>query len=166
MKRIGVFLDMQNIYLSTKSVFGRGKINLANLRNYFEKRHFREQDHVTFTAFMSYDPENNAQVAFLNAISLVGYRVVAKPIQRLPDGTIKANMDLEIAIEIMGQVNNLDEVVLVSGDGDFKVLVDFISRLGKICTVVGPDKQTSLELIRACHHFVNLQSIPGIMEVD
>jgi uncharacterized LabA/DUF88 family protein len=162
MGRTGVFVDMQNIYLSTKSVFGKGKINFSKLREYFEK----SSANTTFTVFMCYDSDNQGQYSFLNALSLLGFRVIAKPIRKLPDGSVKANMDLEIAVEIMSQADYLDEVVLVSGDGDFKVLVDFICRKGKVVTVVGPDKLTSPELMQACNRFINLQNIPGIMDVD
>ena len=167
MRRVGVFIDAQNIYLTTQAVFGQGKINFAALRDYLNGKGLGGNEAViTASVFTSYDPNSEGQWAFLNALGLLGYRVIAKPIRRLPDGSIKANMDLEMAIEILSQAPHLDEVVLVSGDGDFKVLVDYLCAMGKVVKVIGPDKLTSPELIQAAHQFINLHKIEGILDVD
>ena len=163
MKRIGVFIDVQNVYLTTQAVFGRGKINFSRLRDYFNNG---EGNLVTLNAFTCYDPDNEGQRAFINALGLSGYRVISKPLRRLPDGSIKANMDLEMAIEVLSQADCLDEIVLVTGDGDFKVLIDYLSVKGKVVTVLGPERLTSLELIQACHRFLNLHKIEGIFDIE
>lgn len=162
MKRIGIFIDVQNIYLTTQSLYGRGKINFARLRDYFHE----EGTVVTLSAFTCYDPNNESQRSFLNLLGLLGFRVVSKPLRRLPDGSLKASMDLEIAIEVFGQKDHLDEIVLVTGDGDFKVLVDFLCAMGKRVRVVGPEKYTAPELIQASHEFVNLHRIDGILDLE
>lgn len=162
MRRVGVFIDVQNIYLTTKNVFRQGKINWVTLREFME----REGTVVTFSAFTSYDPENERQRDFINWLALNGYRVVSKPFRVLPDGSVKASMDLEMAVEVLQQASYLDEVVLVTGDGDFVVLVDRLCAMGKIVKVLGPEKLTSPDLIRACHRFMNLHDIPGILDVD
>ena len=162
MKRVGVFVDVQNIYLTTQAVYGNPKINFAKLRNYFQE----QGAIVTLSAFTCYNPDNEGQRAFLNALGLLGYRVISKPIRKLPDGSIKANMDLEMAIETLSQAPYLDEIVLVSGDGDFKALVDYLCDMGKFVRVVGPEKMTSPELIQAAHQFTNLHAIEGILDVE
>lgn len=161
MKRVSVFIDMQNVYLATQTVHGKGKINFTALRDYLQAD---KDSAVTMSIFTCYDPNNDGQRSFLTALGLLGYRVISKPLRKLPDGTIKANMDLEIAVEILRQAPYLDEIVLVSGDGDFNILVDLLCNMGKVVKVIGPDKLTSPELIQAAHHFVNLTSIPGILE--
>ena len=162
MKRIGVFIDVQNVYLTTQAVFGQGRINFARLRDYFEDG----ESVVTLSAFTCYDPNNDAQRSFLNALGLLGYRVISKPIRKLPDGSTKANMDLDMAIEILSQSDHLDEVVLISGDGDFKSLVDFLTSRGRVVHVMGPEKLTSPELIQASHRFSNLHKVDGILDFD
>lgn len=167
MRRTGIFIDAQNIYLTTQAIFGQGKINFAVLRDYLNGKGFNGGDTVvTISVFTCYDPNSEGQRAFLNALGLLGYRVIAKPIRRLPDGTIKANMDLEMAIEILSQAPHLDEVVLITGDGDFKALVDYLCGMGKVVKVIGPDKLTSPELIQAAHQFINLHKIEGILDVE
>ncbi len=163
MRRIGVFLDIQNIYLTTRQVYGEGRINFLKLRKYLCER---SQGVVTLNAFTCYDPEKQDQMAFLNALGLMGYRVISKPLRRLPNGDIKANMDLEMALEVLSQSPYLDEIVLVTGDGDFKALVDYLARNGKVVKVIGPHNLTSPDLIQACHEFENLHQIPGIRDLD
>jgi len=162
MRRIGVFIDVQNVYLCTKSVFQQGKINWAALKESLEE----EDAIVTLSAFTSYDPQNSRQQDFMNWLGLNGYRVICKPLKTLPDGSIKASMDLEMAVEILMQAPSLDEVVLVTGDGDFAVLVDHLCAMGKVVRILGPEKLTSPDLIRACHRFENLHGIEGILYTD
>lgn len=159
--RVGVFVDAQNIYMSVKAAFGDGKINYRALRDFVT----REGTITKVTVFTFYDQNNEGQVGFLNALALMGYRVVTKPLKQLPDGTYKANMDMEMAIEVLSSAPYLDEVLLVTGDGDFVPLVDQLTRMGKIVNVIGPDKYSSPELIRACDTFTHLTQIPGIFAV-
>jgi uncharacterized LabA/DUF88 family protein len=162
MKKVGVFIDVQNIYLTTKANFGDGKINFTRLREFF----LQDRDaKVTFTAFTCYDESNDEQMGFLNALGLLGFRVVAKPIRHIQPGNIvKANMDLDMAIEVLAVAPHLDEIVLVTGDSDFRALVDFLARSGKYVRVVGPDRFSSPELIQAAHEFINLHRIEGIRD--
>ena len=99
--RVGAFIDVQNIYMCVKSVFGHTKINYKVLRDFLT----RDGALVKMVAFTCYDPENRSQVDFMHALALMGYRVVAKPLKRMPDGNIKASMDMEMALEILTSAN-------------------------------------------------------------
>lgn len=156
--RVGAFVDVQNLYMCVKSVFGHAKINYKALRDFLT----RDGALVKMVAFTCYDPENRSQVDFMHALALMGYRIVAKPLKRMPDGNIKASMDMEMALEILTSANYLDELILVTGDGDFAPLLDYLARMGKIIKVIGPDRLTSPDLIRACDQFINLTQIDGI----
>lgn len=156
--RVGVFVDVQNLYMCVKSVFGHAKINYKALRDFLT----RDGALVKMVAFTCYDPENRSQVDFMHALALMGYRIVAKPLKRMPDGNIKASMDMEMALEILTSAPYFDELILVTGDGDFAPLVDYLARMGKIIKVIGPDRLTSPDLIRACDQFINLTQIEGI----
>jgi uncharacterized LabA/DUF88 family protein len=161
MKRVGVFIDIQNVYLTTQALYGHGRINFATLRDFL----LRGTDGiVTMSAFTCFDPESDGQRSFRNALGLMGYRVISKPLRRLPDGTIKANMDMDMAVEILTQAEYLDEVVLVTGDGDFKAIVDALCLKGKVVKIIGPDRLTSPELIQASHQYINLHQIEGILQ--
>jgi len=98
------------------------------------------------------------------AISLMGFRVVAKPIKIAGDN-IKANIDMDMALEILDQAPFLDEVVILSGDSDFVSLIDRLVRLGKKVKVIGPEKYTAEELIQACHEFISISQIPNFLKL-
>lgn len=159
--KVGVFVDVQNLYLCIKSVFNQAKLNYRALRDFLTQNGVI----VKMTAFTCYDPDNRSQLDFIHALAVMGYRVVAKPLKRLPDGTVKASMDMEMAIEIMSSAPYLDEIILVTGDGDFAPLVDQLARMGKVVKVIGPDRLTSPELIRACDAFINITQIDGILDI-
>jgi uncharacterized LabA/DUF88 family protein len=158
-RRVGVFIDVQNIYMCVKQAFGATRVNYKALQDFLRRR---EGAQVKMVAFTCYDPDNSAQMDFLRALAFMGYRVVAKPFKRMPDGNIKASMDIEMALEILSMAPHLDEVVLVTGDGDFAPLVDTLSRMGKVVKVIGPDRFTSQDLIHSCDEFINLSQIEGI----
>jgi len=69
-----------------------------------------------------------------------------------------------MAVEILTQAEYLDEVVLVTGDGDFKAIVDALCLKGKVVKIIGPDRLTSPELIQASHQYINLHQIEGILQ--
>ena len=158
--RRGVFIDAQNIYMCTKVTHPNHYMNYQALVDFLSKRNAVS----TFTVFYCIDPANESQARFVMALALMGYRVVTKPIKRLPDGSIKANMDMEMALEILDQAPFLDEIVIVSGDGDFVSLIDRLVRMGKRVMVIGPDQFCAPELIQACHEFISLSQIPGFLE--
>jgi hypothetical protein len=91
-----------------------------------------------------------------------GILIKCKDIHKYEGGRIKANLDIEIAVDIMLLSENLDVVVLVSGDGDFVRLVEAIQMKGVRCEVIGFGISTSNELIEAADHFTEIGSLPGI----
>ena len=158
--RRGVFIDAQNIFMCTKVTHPNHYMNYQALLEFLSK----DGAISTFTIFYPVDPANESQTKFVMSLALMGYRVVTKPIKKLPNGSIKANMDMEMALEILDQAPFLDEIVIVSGDSDFASLVNRLARMGKRVVVIGPDLFSSHELIQACHEFVSLSQIPSFLE--
>jgi len=152
--KVGLFVDVQNIWKTF------GKINYDVLLKYAS----RNRVLVRASAFMSYDPEDEGQHNFMRALSHLGYRVVSKPIRRMPDGSIKGNTDLEFAIDALTLGKVLEIVVLVTGDGDFVRLVEALGYMGVRVEVIGPDANTALQLIYAADHYTNLSTVKGILE--
>jgi uncharacterized LabA/DUF88 family protein len=88
-----------------------------------------------------------------------GYKVVTKPLKRFADGTIKANVDIEMALDIVEMLDRLDVVVLVSGDGDFQRLVEVVQAKGVRVEVMAVGSSTAGSLRNAADQFTDLQSI-------
>ena len=153
-QRVALFVDVQNIWKTF------GKINYDILLKYVAK----DRILIRAAAFMSYDNNDEGQHNFMRALSHLGYRVVSKQIRRMPDGSIKGNMDLEFAIDALMLGKHLDVVTLATGDGDFVRLVEALGYLGVRVEVIGPDSNTAIQLIYAADNYTNLGSIPGIVD--
>ena len=105
------------------------------------------------------DKTNEKQQGFLLWMRRNGYRVVAKDLVQLPDGSKKANLDVEIAVDMMSLVGSYDTAILVSGDGDLAYAVDAVSYRGARVEVVSLRSMTSDILINVADRYIDLDQI-------
>ncbi len=105
------------------------------------------------------DTMNERQQGFLLWMRRNGYRVVTKDLIQLPDGSKKANLDVEIAVDMMRLANHLDTAILVSGDGDLAYAVDAITYRGVRVEVVSLRSMTSDSLINVADCYIDLDTI-------
>ncbi|APB33003.1 hypothetical protein GlitD10_0689 [Gloeomargarita lithophora Alchichica-D10] len=105
------------------------------------------------------DPTNEKQQGFLLWMRRNGYRVVYKELVQLPDGSKKANLDVEIAVDMLALVGSYDTAILVSGDGDLAYAVDAVSYRGVRVEVVSLRSMTSDNLINVSDRYIDLDSI-------
>ncbi|MBF2056157.1 MAG: NYN domain-containing protein [Cyanobacterium sp. T60_A2020_053] len=105
------------------------------------------------------DRTNEKQQGFLLWMRRNGYRVIAKDLVQLPDGSKKANLDVEIAVDLMALVGSYDTAVLVSGDGDLAYAVDAVSYRGARIEVVSLRSMTSDSLINVADRYIDLDQI-------
>jgi uncharacterized LabA/DUF88 family protein len=112
------------------------------------------------------DRTNEKQQGFLLWMRRNGYRVISKELVQLPDGSKKANLDVEIAVDMMALAGSYDTAVLVSGDGDLAYAVDAASYRGVRIEVVSLRSMTSDHLINVADHYIDLEAIKeDIMKV-
>jgi uncharacterized LabA/DUF88 family protein len=165
MSRVGVFVDVQNVQ-ETFERQGREVRYDALQQNIIATSKMDKYD-FKFVAFVPFRAGDERRQRLIDALSFQGYRVVSKPVRERLDGSVKANMDIEITLEILSMSPNLEEIVLVSGDGDFVALVDWLSKLGKRVVIIGLGKgSTSVELIRACDEYMNLEELEGVVKIS
>ena len=105
------------------------------------------------------DRNNEKQQGFLLWMRRNGYRVIAKDLVQLPDGSKKANLDVEIAVDMMALVGCYDTAVLVSGDGDLAYAVDAVSYRGVRVEVVSLRSMTSDSLINVSDRYIDLENV-------
>ena len=105
------------------------------------------------------DRTNEKQQGFLLWMRRNGYRVIAKDLVQLPDGSKKANLDVEIAVDLMALVGSFDTAVLVSGDGDLAYAVDAVSYRGARVEVISLRSMTSDSLINVADRYIDLDQI-------
>jgi uncharacterized LabA/DUF88 family protein len=105
------------------------------------------------------DRSNDKQQGFLLWMRRNGYRVIAKDLVQLPDGSKKANLDVEIAVDMISLIGCYDTAVLVSGDGDLAYAVNSVSYRGIRVEVVSLRAMTSDSLINVSDRYIDLESI-------
>ncbi len=110
------------------------------------------------------DLTNEKQQSFLLWMRRNGYRVVTKELTQLPDGSKKADLDVEIAVDMMTLVDSYDTAILVSGDGDLSYAVNAVSYQGVRVEVVSLRSMTSDSLINYADCYIDLDSIKENIE--
>ncbi|WP_372739775.1 NYN domain-containing protein [Neptunomonas sp.] len=120
MKKIAVFVDVQNIYYTTRQAYGRQ----FNYRKLWE-RISSQGEIVSATAYAIHRGDEK-QLKFQNALKHMGFTVKLKPFIQRSDGSAKGDWDVGIAIDVMDISRDMDTVILLSGDGDFDLLMDKI----------------------------------------
>jgi uncharacterized LabA/DUF88 family protein len=105
------------------------------------------------------DRTNEKQQGFLLWMRRNGYRVIAKDLVQLPDGSKKANLDVEIGVDLMALVGSYDTAVIVSGDGDLAYAANAVSYRGARVEVVSLRSMTSDTLINVADRYIDLDQI-------
>lgn len=162
MTKVGVFIDIQNV----QETFERqGKeVRYDALRRNVILQNKGEEFSYKFIAFVPFKRDDERRQRLIDALSFQGYRVVAKPVRERVDGSVKANMDIEITLEILSMAEYLQHVILITGDGDFVALVDWLSKRGRRITVIGLGRgYTSVELIRSSDEYYNMDEMEGVI---
>ena len=118
--RTAVFADVQNIYYTTRDAYGRA----------FDYRKLWQivssQGPITHAVAYAIDRGDAQQQKFQSALRHIGFEVKLKPLIKRADGSAKGDWDVGITIDIMDTAPHVDRVVLLSGDGDFELLMDKI----------------------------------------
>ena len=123
MKKVSIFVDVQNIYYTTKQQF-----NSNFDYNKFWKLVTDQREVVAAFAYTT-DRGDKKQIQFQNILRGIGFEVKLKPFINRSDGSSKGDWDVGITIDIMELAGKSDIIVLASGDGDFDILINRIRTL-------------------------------------
>ena len=122
MKKIAIFADVQNIYYTTRQAYGRQ----FNYRKLWQRLN-AEGEIVSAIAYATHRNDDK-QIKFQDALKHIGFTVKLKPYIQRSDGSAKGDWDVGIAIDVMEIAKDVDTVVLLSGDGDFDLLLEKIKK--------------------------------------
>ena len=148
MKRIAVFADVQNIYYTTRQAYGRQ----FNYRKLWQ-RISSEGEIISAIAYATHRGDEK-QLKFQNALKHIGFTVKLKPFIQRSDGTAKGDWDVGITIDVMETAKDVDTVILLSGDGDFGLLLEKIKQDYKVnAEVYGVPALTANNLIETANAF-------------
>ncbi len=151
MKKIAIFADVQNLYYTTRDVFGRA----PNYRKIWQK--IAEDGKITEASAYAIDKGDEGQLKFQTALHKIGFKVKLKPYIQRQDGSAKGDWDVGITIDVIARAAHVDKIVLLSGDGDFDLLLEYVSEEFKIETeVYGVAKLTANSLRQAAQRFFEI----------
>ncbi len=155
-KNVALFIDVANIYYAA-----RGQdvdVDYVALLKHVTKG----RDLIRAYAYSGLDPENENQRKFLDFLSKNGYKVVHKDIRKFGDGRVKANLDIELVVDLFRLQDRMDIAVIVSGDGDFASAMRALQDVGVRCEVISFRPNTSSDLIAVADEFTDIMKITGI----
>ena len=159
-ERIALFIDGANLYATAKAL--NFDIDYKRLLREFQSKG-RLVRAFYYTALVE-DQEYSAIRPLIDWLDYNGYTVVTKPTKEFVDSTgrrkVKGNMDIELAVNAMEMAQHLDHIVLFSGDGDFRSLVEAIQRKGVrvsvVSTITTQPPMVADELRRQADEFVDI----------
>ena len=166
-ERIALFIDGANLYATAKSLgFDIDYKRLLSL--------FREKGQLIralyYTA-LAEDQEYSSIRPLIDWLDYNGFTMVTKPTKEFTDASgrrkIKGNMDIELAVDAMRLAENLDHIVIFSGDGDFRSLVDVLQEMGKRVSVVSTlqtqPPMVADELRRQADQFIDIADLEQLI---
>ena len=148
MKKIAVFVDVQNIYYTTRDAYGRQ----FNYRKFWQQ--LEKQGEIVVANAYAIARNDDAQIKFQDALRHIGFEVKLKPYIQRKDGSAKGDWDVGITIDIMEAAEQADSIILLSGDGDFDLLLKKITKDSAVKAIVyGVPEWTANSLINAATQF-------------
>jgi uncharacterized LabA/DUF88 family protein len=155
-KNVAVFVDVANIFYAAKAA--GVDIDYVTLL----KSASAGRDLVRAYAYTGLDPDNENQRNFHDFLRRHGYKVVSKDIRKYGDGKVKANLDIELVVDMMKTARNLDIAIVVSGDGDFAPAIRAVQEMGVRCEVISFRGNTSSDLIEVADQFTDITQLARV----
>ncbi|CCH68173.1 hypothetical protein RINTHH_20180 [Richelia intracellularis HH01] len=158
--RVAIFIDGSNLFYAA--------LQLGIEIDYAKLLVLLIRDSRLLRAFFytGVDRTNDKQQGFLLWMRRNGYRLVTKDVVQFPDGSKKANLDVEIAVDILNLAPYYDTAILVSGDGDLAYAINTVSYKGVRVEVLSLRSMTSDSLINVADCFIDIDSIKQYIQKD
>lgn len=149
-QRVGVYVDVQNMYYSAKNLYS-SKVDFEKLLDsaVMNRKLIRAAAYVI--AADTPDEEN-----FFEALRRIGYEVKIKKLKEFYGGEKKGDWDVGITVDMIQQAKKLDTVVLVTGDGDFEVVVEHLKSMGCRVEVMSFGRSSAKEIREAADNFIDM----------
>lgn len=166
-ERTALFIDGANLYATARSL--NMEIDYKRLRKYFTENTQLVRAFY-YTAILE-DQEYSPLRPLIDWLDYNGFTLVTKPVREYTDENgrrkVKGNMDIEIAVDMLNIAHNIDHVILFSGDGDFRRLVEAVQRKGVRVSVVSSNatqpSMISDDLRRQADQFLDLQKMREVL---
>ncbi len=160
-RRVGVFIDVQNMYYSARNIYG-SKVNFGNivLKTIGDQRLVRAIAYTVST-------KTGDELPFFEALHKMGIEVNTKELLEYDSGHKKGDWDVGITVDIIRMLDMLDVVVIVSGDGDYVPLGEYVKNRGRIFHVASFRESTSSKLVECADIYTNFSDdLPSFLIND
>ena len=158
-QRVGIFIDIQNLYHSAKNLYN-SRVNYKELVRYL----LADRKLIRAIAYVVKTESTEGESSFFDALKEAGLELRMKDIQIYADGMKKADWDIGMAIDAVRLASSLDAVILVTGDGGFIPLIDYLRwGLGREVEVAAFSRTASGKFREATDRFIPLEEIPRIL---
>lgn len=149
-QRVGVFIDVQNLYHSAKNIYN-SKVNFEKIMDLAvaNRNLIRAFAYVIRT-------KTGEEKLFFDALTKLGIETRVKDLQEFYGGAKKGDWDVGLAVDAIRISNSVDSLVIVSGDGDFVPLVEYLKNQGKRVEVIAFGKSSSRSLVESADEFYDL----------
>ena len=155
-RNVAVFVDVANVFYAAKAA-GVDIDYVTLLKTITANR-----DLIRAYAYTGLDPDNENQKAFHNFLARNNYKVVSKDVRKYGDGRFKANLDIELVVDLVRLAPKLDVAVVISGDGDFAPAIRAVQDMGVRVEVVSFRANTSSDLVDVADQFIDITSIAKV----
>jgi len=153
-QRVGVFIDTQNLYHSAKNIY-KARVNFGNVL----KEALGDRMLIRAIAYVI-TTESGEERGFFDALGKLGIETKTKDLQVFAGGAKKGDWDVGLAVDAIKFAPKLDAVIIISGDGDYVPLVEYLQNDGCQVEVASFGKSTSQRLIDAADDFIDLDTNP------
>lgn len=153
-QRVSIFIDAQNLYHSAKNLY-RARVNFREILKtaVSQRKLIRAFGYVVRT-------KTGEEKPFFEALTKLGIETRIRDLQEFFGGAKKADWDVGIVIDAIRTSPSVDVIVLVSGDGDFIALVEYLKNQGKRVEVIAFGRSASGQLKEVADEFVDLGKNP------
>ncbi len=151
-QRVAVLVDVQNLYYSAKNLY-KARVNFKNLLGLILHNRILVRA-IAYVINADESKEND----FFEAVNNAGFEIKEKPLQVFLGGAKKGDWDIGIAMDAIRLGNKVDSIILVSGDGDFRPVVNYLQQsLGCLVEVAAFKRTANNELITMADDFINIE---------
>ena len=153
-QRVAIFIDVQNLYHSAKNLY-QARVNFAEIL----KTGVAGRKLIWAYAYVV-RTKTGEEKPFFDALIKLGIETRVKDLQEYYGGLKKADWDVGIAVDAIKTASSVDVVVLVSGDGDYQPLVEYLQNHGKRVEAIAFGRSTSSKLKEQVNEFIDLSENP------
>ncbi len=155
-QRVGIFVDIQNLYHSSKNLY-KSRVNYKELI----KELVAGRKLIRSIAYVVKSDTALGEASFFDSLTRCGLELRVKDLQINPDGSKKADWDIGMAVDALRMADFLDVVILVTGDGDFIPLIQYLQYgKGRSVEVAAFGRTTSGKIQEIADQFINIEKIP------